>query len=133
MEAFSELYIETPGEAAVQERQAVIAQQTQVMKKGIAIRQKQHKEETGEDLSEEQAAILIQQDLANVLAADAERMSAGISNIRQQTRSQGRTTGLPEATRGMDPVTGQEFISGVGDVAGAALRSVPGGPPSRRQ
>lgn len=133
MEAFSELYIETPGEAAVQERQAVIAQQTQVMKKGIAIRQKQHKEETGEDLSDEQAAILIQQDLANVLAADAERMSAGISNIRQQTRSQGRTTGLPEATRGMDPVTGQEFISGVGDVAGAALRSVPGGPPSRRQ
>ncbi len=75
MEAFSELYIETPGEAAVQERQAVIAQQTEVMKEGIAIRQKQHKKETGEDLSEEEAAILIQQDLANVLAADAERMS----------------------------------------------------------
>lgn len=133
MDAFQELFIKTPGEAAVQARQAVIAGQTKVMQQGIAERQRQHKEQTGEDLTADEAAILIQQDMAAALAADAERLSAGITNIRQQVRPQGRTSELPEAARGMDPVTLPEFAGGVADIAGAGLRSIPGGPPSRGQ
>lgn len=133
IEAFGELYIRTPGEEGVQARQEVIAEQMAITKEGIALRQKQHKKQTGEDLSAEEAAMLIQQDMANALQADAQRMSAGVTAVRAQTRPQGRMSNLPEATRGMDPVTAEEFFGGVGDVAGAGFRAFPGGPPSRGQ
>jgi len=131
VEAFRELYIRTPGEKGVQARQAQIDQMVQENKVGIAKRQKEHKKQTGEDISEEEAAMLIQQDMARMLAADAERMSAGINAVRAQTRPPGPYDQLPEATRGMDPVTAEEFFGGVGDVAGAGFRAFPGGPPSR--
>lgn len=133
VEAFRELYIRTPGEAGVQARQAEIDRLIQDNKVGIVERQKEHEKQTGEKISEAEAAILIQQDMANMLAADAERLSSGVASARAQTRPQGRMSGLPEATRGMDPVTPGEFLGGVADVAGAGLRAIPGGPPSRGQ
>jgi len=131
LEAFGELYIRTPGDEGVQARQAQIDQMIKDSKEGIARRQKEHKKQTGEDLSEEEAALLIQQDMANMLAADAERMSAGINAVRARTRPPGPYDQLPESTRGMDPVTASEFFGGVADVAGTVLRSIPGGPPPR--
>lgn len=133
MEAFKELYIETPGEEGVKARQAEIAGQVAITREGIARLQKEYKEQTGEVLSNEQAAMMIQENLADALAADAARMSTGIKRVRQQSRPQGRTSGLPEATRGMNPVTLPEFAGGVADVAGAGLRAIPGGPPPRSQ
>ena len=133
MDAFQELFIKTPGEAGVRARQEEIAKQIGINKVGIEKLKKDYEQQTGEQITDEQAAMMIQQQLADALAADAERMSAGIRSVRQQARPEGRMTGMPEATRGMDPVTAEEFFGGVGDIAGSALRSIPGGPPSRGQ
>jgi len=133
MDAFQELFIKTPGEAGAQARQGEIAQQIEVNRVGIKKLQENYKEATGEDLSDEDAAAMIQQQLADALAADAERMSAGIRSAREQVRPEGRMTGMPEATRGMDPVTAGEFFGSVADIAVKGLRSIPGGPPDRNQ
>lgn len=133
MDAFQDLFIKTPGEAGVQARQEEIARQIGINKVGIQKLKQDYEQKTGEQITDEQAAMMIQQQLADALAADAERMSAGIRSVRQQVRPEGRMTGMPEATRGMDPVTAEEFFGGIGDIAGAGLRSIPGGPPSRGQ
>ena len=133
MDAFQELFIKTPGETGAQARQGEIAQQIEVNRVGIKKLQENYKEATGEDLSDEDAAAIIQQQLADALAADAERMSAGIRSVRGQVRPEGRMTGMPEATRGMDPVTAGEFFGAAGDIAARGLRAIPGGPPDRNQ
>ena len=133
LQAFEKLYIPTPGQAATNLRQADLDVQTEAARKRIDAKKADIERQTGETISDDEAVILVQEDLANMLAADAERISSNIQAIRGQVRPRGRYDELPEATRGMDPVTGREFIGGVGDIAGAALRSIPGGPPSRSQ
>ena len=89
MDAFQELYIKTPGEQGVQARQAGIAEQTSTTRAGIKKLQKDYKQSTGEDLSDADAAAIIQQQLADALLADSERMSSRVKAIREGTPVRG--------------------------------------------
>jgi hypothetical protein len=133
LEAFKTLYISTPGQAATNLRQADLDVQTKAARKRIDAKKADVEKQTGEKISDDEAVILVQEDLASMLAADAEKISLNIQAVRGRVRPRGRYDELPEATRGMDPVTGREFIEGVGDIASAALRSFPGGLPARGQ
>ena len=133
LQAFEKLYIPTPGQAATNLRQADLDVQTEAARKRIDAKKADIKKQTGETISDDEAVILVQEDLASMLAADAERISSNIQAIRGQVRPRGRYDKLPEATRGMDPITGREFIGGIGDVSRTVLQSFPGGPSSYEQ
>lgn len=113
-EAFAELYVRTPGEEGVQARQAVIDERMEITKEGIALRQEQHKKQTGEDLSAEEAAMLIQQDMANALQADADRMSAGIRSTRQRAMARGEDSfyapSVDDLTEAASTMTGLDAL-----------------------
>ena len=89
LEAFRTLYIRTPGQAGTDARQEQLDARIAESKEGIAKLKKEIKRTEGRDISDEEAAILIQEKLAQELAADAERMSAGIRAIREGTPVRG--------------------------------------------
>jgi len=71
----------------------------------------------------------------NELEAERRKGAGSIQDVRTRAREAqfGPSSygALPEATRGQDPVTASEALSGVGRVGAGLLRSIPGGPPSR--
>lgn len=89
LEAFKTLYIRTPGQAGTDARQEQLDARIAENKEGIAKLKEEIKRTEGRDISDEEAAILIQEKLAQELAADAERMSAGIRSIRERSTARG--------------------------------------------
>ena len=71
----------------------------------------------------------------NELEAERRKGAGSIQDVRTRAREaqfgSSPYGALPEATRGQDPVTASEALSGVGRVGAGLLTSIPGGPPSR--
>ena len=112
LDSFQELFIKTPGEQGIQLRQAEIAEQTEITRTGIKKLKEDYKTNTGKELSDADAAAIIQQQLADALLADSERMSSRVRAIREGTPARGEDPSTVPSPRDYAEIglQGAEFI-----------------------